>query len=261
MLAEERKQKIMELVREKRIVKVSELSRILSATEATVRRDLEDLQARNQLYRVHGGASAINPTSRMIAQEELKMLCENEKKSIAQEAYLHHLDNYEAIILDGSTTVIELAKCIAAGDRVGLSVITNSFVVAEILATREDIRVVHTGGEVKAILHGCFGVVAEQMIRNVKVEKCFLGTNGIDINYGYSSPTFEEAALKRAILGAAKTRYVLADSTKFGASYMGKFAEFSGDIDIVISDAYPPVNELKQYQEDVNLIIAPSISE
>ncbi|WRS28322.1 DeoR/GlpR family DNA-binding transcription regulator [Oscillospiraceae bacterium MB08-C2-2] len=255
MLAEERKNKILELISEKKIVKVTELSTLLKATEATVRRDLEDLQAQNKVHRVHGGATSVNPTSRMIRQQDLLDLCTEEKKRIARKAYDYVQDN-DAIFMDSSTTVLELARLIAAGGRSRLTVITNSFVIVSLFADTPDIRVLHTGGQIVYALQAALGVVAENMIRGVKVEKCFLGTNGIDPSYGYSSPTFEEASIKRCMMHSSKQTFVLSDHTKFDEFYMCKFADFVGEVDYLITDALPKEPSLALYRTSVNLVLA-----
>lgn len=255
MLAEERKRRVLEMINSRKIVKVSELSSVLNATEATIRRDLEELQKQKKLRRIHGGAAAINQTSRMLDQHQLLSLCEEEKRAIALKAY-EYVEDHDAILLDVSTTVLELAKLIGAGKHKGLSIITNSFAVVQTLRSREDVRVIHTGGQVVNALNSSLGGLAEKMIRNIKVEKCFIGTNGIAPGYGYSSPTFEEASIKQAMIAASKVSFVLSDHTKYGETYMGKFAEFSGTIDYFITDALPAPEERGFYEGAVEMILA-----
>lgn len=259
MLAEERKNKIVEIVNRSRIVKVGDLSRVLHTTEATVRRDLDELQKQKKVRRVHGGALSLNPTSKMVTSTQLLVLCIEEKKRIAQKAY-EYVDDNDAIIIDASTTALELAKLIAEGDRRDLSIITNSFLVVSVFANRPGIRVVHTGGQIVYNMNYSVGVLTENMLRNLKVDKCFLGTNGIDPSYGYSVPTFEDASAKKYMMSAAKQRFVLADHTKFGESYLGKFAEFLGEVDFLITDELASGTDSTLYESSVNLVVADALS-
>lgn len=238
MLAEERKRHILEMLNNDRVVKVADLSQALDTTETTIRRDLIDLQNQNMLSRVHGGATLPRPLSKMTPQSLLITLNMDEKRRIAQTAY-EHLQDDEAIVMDVSTTVLELAKLIAAGSLRNLSIITNSFSVIQTLISKKDIRLIHTGGQVEELLNSSLGAVAENMLRNIRVDKCFVGTNGIHPEYGYSSPTFEEASIKKVMMASARKRYILSDRTKFGEAYMGKFADFNDGVDYLITDALP----------------------
>jgi len=255
MLAEERKNLIIEIVNRKHIVKVADLSKALNTTEATVRRDLDELERRKKVRRVHGGAISLKPTSKILSNDELSILCQDEKKRIAKKAYTF-IDDNDALLLDASTTALELAKLIADGDKKHISVLSNSFHVVSILANKKDIHVIHTGGHVSYNMYYSIGVITEKMIRNLRVDKCFLGTNGIDETYGYSVPTFEDASVKGSMLRASKQRFILADHTKFCESYVGKFAEFIGDVDYLITDTIPLNIDIEVLNASVNLIIA-----
>ncbi len=255
MLAEERKSKIIELVNKEKIVKVFDLSQKFNTTEVTIRRDLLELEKRKKLRRVHGGAISLNPRGIALNRNDLAILCKEEKIRIARAAY-GFINDSDALMFDASTTVQELAKLISEGDRKNLSVITNSFNVVNILSTKSDIHVIHTGGQVSYNMNYSTGVLTESMIRNLRVEKCFIGSNGVDDVYGYSVPTFEDASVKRSMIKAASETFVLADHTKFGDTYMAKFAEFSGDIDYLISDVEPTEIDIDLLKANVNFIVA-----
>lgn len=255
MLAEERKALILDLISLNKVVKVADLSKELRTTEATVRRDLEDLQKQRKVRRVHGGATSVNPTSKAFMKSQLVVLCIEEKKRIARKAY-EFIDDGDALVFDASTTVLELAKLIVEGERTGLSIITDSFSMIPLLAPRQDLRVFHTGGRAMHGMDCAVGPIAENMLEAIKVDKCFVGTNGIDPAFGYSTPMLEDAAIKKCMLRAAKLNFVLADHTKFGESYMGKFANFTGTVDYLITDELQDRADLDVYASSVNLITA-----
>lgn len=259
MLAEERKKNILAMVNQNRFVKLCDLSRELNITEATVRRDLNDLEEKGLLKRIHGGATSLEDNSpETLATETANKytdLQNAEKQKIARTAY-EYIENYDTLFLDGSTTILELAKIIAAGDKRNLSIITNSFAIIPVLAKRSDFNVIHTGGKVSYPMNHSCGILAERALRDIRVDKGFLGTLGIDSVYGYSVENFEIASTKTAMLSSCKKKYILADHTKFGETFIAKFANFTGDIDSLITDYVPagfPVDHLKA---NVELIIA-----
>ncbi len=255
MLAEERKNRIVEIVNKNKIMKVTDLSLMFNTTEATVRRDLEELQSQKKIRRVHGGAISIAPSSKPLYTEELSVLCTEEKKMIAKAAY-EFVDDNDAIVLDSSTTVRELAKLIADGKKKNLYIVTNSFDAVALLARKKDVQIFHTGGQVEYHMNYCVGTLTQRTLSNLRVDKCFLGTNGIDVEYGYSVPTLEDAAVKTSMLKASKQHFILADHTKFNETFMGKFADFQTVIDYIITDTYLPCFEQESYKSNVEIIVA-----
>ena len=179
MLAEERKKVICEIVNRKKAVRVSELSKRLNITEATVRRDLDELQNEKKLRRTHGGAVALYPAGIEYVISELAVEHIEEKRRIARKAY-EFIDDHDAVLFDGASTVLELSRLLAAGDKKGIIVLTNALSVVNVLATKKDITVIHLGGEVKYHLNSTVGKMTEERIRDVRVDKTFLGINGVD---------------------------------------------------------------------------------
>ena len=259
MIAAERKKLIVDQVNKHKIVKVVELSKKFNTTEATIRRDLEELQQQKKVRRVHGGAIAVTPSAKLNDKDTLKIRCIEEKKRIALAAY-EFIDEDDALTLDASTTVFELAKLIVSGRKKNISIITNSFDMVALLlphlTLRPDIMIFHTGGVLTPIMNAGLGSIAVSTLENMRTDKCFLGVNGIDPDYGYSCPSFEDAAAKKAMLKSAKQRFILSDHTKISEMYMGKFADFTGDIDYLIVDKLPEGTDEEVYSKNVNLVIA-----
>ena len=257
MLAEERKKQIVELIEKKRILKVTELSRLLDATEATIRRDLDELQKQNKVRRVHGGAVPAAKTGRIFHYSELSTLCMEEKKRIAAKA-LTYIQDGDTLLFDGSTTALELGKRGLESALTNISIITNSFHLTA-LFTGSGKRVIHTGGELFSGMNYATGTIAEQMLSGIRADKCFLGSNGIEPSYGYSVPNFLDAALKKSMQKASRVSFVLADHTKFGASYMAKFADFSCGIDYLVTDCLPEGTDFGKWDTSTKLIVADNL--
>ncbi len=258
MLAAERKNFIMEQITKNKIVKVVELSKKLNTTEVTIRRDLEELQNQKKVHRVYGGAIAVSSTAKMDPKTDLLVRNMDEKKKIANTAY-DFIDNQDAIILDGSTTVLELAKLIFKGEKQNISIITNAFDVVSVFAQsvqRPDINVFHTGGQLVSKMNSVVGTITLSTLQSMRADKCFLGANGIHPEFGYSCPSFEDAAVKKSMLTSAKQRFILADHTKISEMYMGKFADITGDIDYLIMDKILNSSDEDYLSKCTNLILS-----
>ncbi len=240
MFAEERKAKIMEMIEREQVVKVAELSKMFNTTEATIRRDLDELQSRNMLRRIHGGAIVVNQKSRDMRYSDLSVLHIEEKRRIAQKA-IEYICDEDTLLFDASTTVYELARLILESNLKNIFIVTNSFNLVNLFAGSEH-RVVHTGGELSSNMYYAVGTITERMMQDVRTDKCFVGANGIDFSYGYSVPTFEDASVKKLMIRASRESFVLADHTKFGETYMAKFADYGNGIDYLITDLLPEEN-------------------
>ena len=258
MLAEERKKIICEIVNRKKAIRVAELSQRLNITEATVRRDLDELQKEHKLRRTHGGAVAlytagIAGTINTLAGEHLA-----EKRRIAEKAYEYVYD-FDTVLFDGSSTVLELAYQLARRNRKGVTVLTNSINVVNVLAdkaSKGEIKVIQIGGQVKYHLNSTVGELAVRTVHDVRVDKTFMGVNGIDVEYGYSIANMEEAMVKKEMIHSAKQTFVLADNSKFGKSYLAKITGPEGEIDYLITDSKTDDFDYQQMEEMVHMVYA-----
>ena len=236
MFSEERKEKILEIVNRKKTVKVSELSTILKASEVTVRRDLDELHNEQKLYRTHGGAMVMRHEQNEIPWQELRVRQQEEKAKIAKVAYKYICDN-DVIVMDDSSTVQELAKLVAAGDFKNLTIVTVSIPVVNILLANKNLNVVIIGGPIYSNTNAVLGGMAERMLRDMRVDKCFIGINGIEPDGGYTTSTFVELTTKQAILDISRQRFILADHTKFGNPSLLRVEELAGRVDCLITDS------------------------
>lgn len=143
MLVPERHKKIVQIINDKKNVRVNELSKLFAVTEETIRRDLEKLEAKNKLQRTHGGAVAMDDSDDdEIPFNDRQVLNRNEKMDVAKVA-VSLIDEQDIIFLDASTTALYLAKLLP---NMELTVLTNSLLVASELANRSKIQVIMTGG-------------------------------------------------------------------------------------------------------------------
>ncbi|TMR10067.1 DeoR/GlpR transcriptional regulator [Nonomuraea turkmeniaca] len=237
MLAPQRQQAILELVRHHGGVRVIELVRAFGVSDITIRRDLEMLAERGLLAKVHGGATVVGPgigstdepgfAVKSVRQEE-------EKRAIARHAAAL-VDAGTAVALSAGTTTWALAHCLAAVP--ALTIVTNSVRVADVFqhSGRTDQTVVLTGG-VRTPSDALVGPVAVTAIRQLNVDLLFLGVHGMTLRAGFTTPNMMEAETDRALVEAAGRLVVLADHTKWGTVGISTIAKL-GEADVLVSDA------------------------
>jgi DeoR family fructose operon transcriptional repressor len=233
MYAEERQQEILQLARANGRVDVTALAESFTVTAETIRRDLTTLERAGVLRRVHGGAIPVERIGFEPALAARDSVLTGEKERIAKVA-LAELPSEGAIILDAGTTTARLAE-ILPSDR-ELTVVVNSPAIATILGPRANLNVLLLGGRVRGKTLATVDDWALRPLADLYVDVAFLGTNGCSVERGLTTPDPAEAAVKRAMIGAARRSVVLADHTKIGNDYLARFGSLS-DMDLLITDA------------------------
>ena len=232
MLAEERRDEILQMLRAEGRVHVGALSRHFHTSEVTIRNDLRALQERGQARKAHGGALLPDEMSRDIPLLEKARQHVAEKQRIGAAAAALIRDG-ETIILDSGTTTQEVAKRIK--DRNNLRVITNGINIAMELVGVRGVQVILLGGLLRDNSFSIGGHFAAEMLRQFAADKVFLGADGCDLVFGLSTPNLDEARVNQAMVGAARERILVADASKFGKTSLSRIAPLS-DMTQVISD-------------------------
>jgi len=229
----QRREKMLELIREDGHAKVVNLSRIFKVTEVTIRQDLEKLEEEGFVIREHGGAylTNIDMNVRNITLQHQENL-EN-KIAIAHKAVEYILDG-DTIILDSGSTTTEIAKLISGYQN--LTVITNALNIALILGAQAGINVNVTGGEFKAPTLSLTGQKAADFFLNIHVDKLFLATAGITLKSGLTYPGISDIVVKRTMVESANEIFLVADSTKIGKDSFASLGPLSM-IDTLITDS------------------------
>lgn len=232
MYATERQQAIVALARQDGRVEVKRLADELDVTPETVRRDLTTLERRGLLRRVHGGAIPVERLGfeQTVADREGRMA--GQKERIAKAA-LEELPDGGAVILDAGTTTIRLAEMLPT-DR-ELTVVTHALPIAMVLASKPNVNLHLLGGTVRGRTLAAVGPWAERAVGELYADVTFLGTNGLTVEQGLTTPDLAEAGVKRALVAAARRTVVLADHAKFGRAEFAHVAPLSA-IDTVITD-------------------------
>lgn len=212
MLSSDRKQKILSLLDENGSIQVSELIDLFDVSDMTIRRDLDILERKGLLRRVHGGAvlnrgRSYEPPflSRSTSRQE-------QKQRIGQAAAdLIHVG--DSIMLDVGTSTLEVARAIPANQN--LTVITPCFQIANLLANHPGMRLILTGGIIRPGELSMVGHLAERAVRDFFVDKLFLGAAGVDLQSGLTEFNIEDTLVKQAMLNQAKEVILVVDSLKF----------------------------------------------
>ena len=253
MLPTQRKEKILDLLQEDGSAKVADLARIFKVTEVTIRQDLEKLEREGLVVREHGGVHLKNVEDQvrnfaLIHQENLR-----EKEIIAQKC-LDYIHPGDTIILDSGSTTTEIAKKIVHIK--GLTVITNALNIALMLGANPNIEVIMTGGEFKPPTLSLTGQKAADFFKGLNVQKLFLATAGISLKSGLTYPSISDLVVKKAMIDAADTTYLVADSTKIGKSAFASLGALSL-IDYIITDEGIEEKHKQVFKEnEIELIIA-----
>lgn len=217
MFAAERRQLILDMVRSSGAVSLRELARAVQTSEVTVRRDLRALEAEGLLDRRHGGAVLPGGLSHEPTHSQKSRLASAEKAAIAELA-ASLVEPGDAIVVGAGTTTQEFARRLARMS--GLTVVTNSILVAQALSHAGRVEVVMTGGALRGSTYALVGSAAEQSLAGLRVRCAFLSGNGLTAARGLSTPNMLSASVDRAIVRAAQDVVVLADHTKIGADTM-----------------------------------------
>jgi len=257
MSAVGRQREIVEMVMTKGEIKIQDISERFGVSDMTARRDLNELDRRGLLRRVHGGAVAnlgrsYEPSFQTRITKKAK-----EKEAIGKKAAELIYDG-DSIALDVGTTTLEVARNLA-GVR-NLTVLTNSIqisnVLVETLTLETEARLILTGGIVRPRELSMVGSISEEVYQNFHVDKVFLGIGGIDIENGLTEYNMEDAKIKQVMLKNAQTKIVVADSSKLDATTFQEVAPLSA-IDTIITDWNISEEAMRKYgEQDIDILLA-----
>lgn len=235
LLTPEREEKIVELLRQRTVLTVSEFSHILDVSPATIRRDLQSMHERKLLQRVRGGATL----RRLIQTEPLfhdkESLQTDAKESIA-DAALAFIEDHDRIYLDGGSTVLMLTRLLDR--RHDLTVVTNSLMAAAELMNSEH-RIILVGGEFRRLSRTLVGPLSEAVIQSIHVDKAFMGTIGFTLQDGMTTTAPAEAFTKERVMSRADQVILLADGSKLGVPSFARSGRVD-DIDVLVTDTIDP---------------------
>lgn len=249
MLSEQRYKEILSLLEKEGSVKTITLCNLFGASRETIRRDLENMEARNMLKRIHGGAMRLDPqpeegmlyTSFEKRQRERSFY----KEEIAREAATH-IHEGQSVALDSGTTALVLARVIKETFR-SLTVVTNSLAVANELADADGITLVVTGGVYRADEEAFVSDIATLIFSKINVDIFFLTTCGISVERGITYQRMDEVLVQNKMMEASERTIVIADSSKLGVNSLVKMCGIDA-VSMIITDSKAAGEQIEAFE-------------
>ena len=232
LFAEERREQILKLLYENMKIMVPDLCALFHVSPATIRGDLRDLEAAGKLRRTHGGAIPVSKIGFEPDSDTKEIEHIEEKQRIAARACTL-IEDGDTIALDTGTTTMELAKLLP--EKKNLTIVTNDIKIAAFLEANTEANIIMIGGTLRRGFHCTTGSMAVEALSSLNVDKAFVASNAFTVKNGFTTPTFEQAEVKRVMLSIASENIVLMDSSKLGRITFLKFADLP-EIDRIITD-------------------------
>lgn len=244
MLPEERKALILDYINQNNAVSATELMKTFDASEATIRRDLTEMDRKGLISKVHGGAvsiqSQVKSDYNMSEREEKNR---DEKIIIAKYA-ASLVGNNDLIFIDAGTTTSYVIDYIEATN---ITFVTNAVGHAQKIASK-GYPVYLAGGRLKSMTDAIIGGNAYEFISKYNFSIAFLGTNAVNKENGFMTPDTEEAKIKECAVTHTLSPYILCDHSKFDLTASVKFADY--DKACIITTGNIP----KTYKKDKTVI-------
>lgn len=248
MLKQERHHAILNKLKADKKVLSTKLSNELHVSEDTIRRDLKELESKNLVYKVHGGA--LLKESRILSYDERSIANIDKKKKIAKKA-VKLIHDGQAIIMSGSSTNLELAKIIPPN--INATVYTYSLPIATQLSYHPLIEVIFLGGKLNKAAQVTVGIDLVTSIYNISADICFMGVDGINIKRGLTEQDWDVSRIKRRMIETSNHVAVMCISSKLMSVKRHTVVPIN-EIDAIITDIDPTNSVFKDFNA-INAVI------
>lgn len=252
IFAEERKQKILEIVNQEKKIVVPELTERFGVSATTIRKDLKELEIANLLLRTHGGAISISKTSYEGLPANKAEIMQAQKRAIALAA-LEYIEDGDTIALMTGTTVMELVKLL--DKRSQLTVVVNDLLFGLYLEQNTNCRVFMLSGIIRNKYNYVTSPMPCELLSMLNIDKAFITCNGFSASMGATTPDLENALKIREVLSRSSSTYLLCDSSKIGLASFAQIAP-TKDIDLLITDDGLSDDDAANYTSGVRMVVA-----
>jgi DeoR/GlpR family transcriptional regulator of sugar metabolism len=251
MLVEERRQRVLDLVSQRGFVSLGDLAQAIQVSESTIRRDLEHWHQQGALRRTHGGAIYVGDGTALPALEERETRQLEEKRAIAHAA-VQRMREGDAILLDGGTTTLEVARLLVGRS---FQIVTNSLPIAALFASSRETDLIMLGGYVYPKTGVALGPLTIRTLPDIHVNQALLSCSGITAR-GLFNSNLLLVETQRGMMRCADEIVVVADHTKIGRPALAYLCEL-GEVDTLIVDrGVSPAQRELLAGADVRLIVA-----
>ena len=238
---DDRRQSILEMLKKKGKVKVTDLSRTFGISEVTIRNDLSELESEGMLTRVHGGAVGTRKAYCNMSLNDRMNVNREEKMQIAK-AVRSMISDGDTLMLDSGTTTYFVATEIT--DVKNLTVVTNSLQAAEELSYHSNINVILLGGSLDPRYHFTYGDDALCQLKKYKADKMITAVDGVSVQSGLTTYHYLEAEVSRQMVSRANQIIVVSDYTKIAREGFAHIDEITS-IDTLVTNKKADKEELK----------------
>ena len=246
MLAEERKEKIIQMLEKNGNVKVSDLTRLFNVSLQTIRRDLEVLESEGLIKKVYGGAILKRKRIQDFTHSVREKQSLAEKDEIAEIA-LKLIEEGDSIALNDSTTNLAIAKKIKKKFK-NLTIISNSLLIVSELSNVEGFNIILAGGILNVKEQAFFGEITERILDEFIIDKAFIAVSGFSLQTGITDYPLEEVQLQKKLLEISQRAVIIADSSKLESTSLIKVRD-AADVDLLVTDSNITPEIKKSYEE------------
>lgn len=256
--ADARREQITRLLLERDTVTVRELAERFAVSAMTVHRDLDRLEARGILRKVHGGATA-QPSSLYESSLVFRLgAMADEKRAIARRAALE-VQPGSSVLLDDSTTCLAMVPFLIRIPQ--LTIVTNFLSVVDQVTLHKDAetKLILLGGDYDVKYHSLLGVLAEHALAELRVDQCFLSVSAVDAS-GVFHQEPHQARIKQRMTESASSAILLVDSSKLGKRALHRIVGLDA-FDLLIVDERAPANEVSALRSSQAQVLVASRAE
>ncbi|MDY0883336.1 DeoR/GlpR family DNA-binding transcription regulator [Dongia soli] len=246
VLPEERRHRLLELLRRNGKIVATEVSQLLAVSEDTVRRDLNELAAAGLLRRVHGGALPVLPLTPAAAPFAVRLTEDVAARDRLGKTVAALIRPGETVLLDGGTTMLAVARHLAPD--LQATIITPNLPAAMALIDHPGIEIVMLGGRVDKTERVSSGITAWEALKGLSVDLCLLGVCAIDADAGMSEMTLDDARLKRCMMSCASRVATAVTGNKLGTRAPFPIGPISG-LTHLITEGELPADRLTPYRD------------
>jgi DeoR/GlpR family transcriptional regulator of sugar metabolism len=251
VLVEERRQRVLDLVSKQGFVSLDDLAQAIQKSESTIRRDLDYWDKKGLLKRTHGGAIYLGDGNALPALEERSTSQIEEKRAIARAAAAHIQDG-DAILLDGGTTTLEVARLLVGRS---LQIVTNSLPIANLFASSRETDLVFLGGYVYPKTGVALGPLTVRMMEDVHVHQTILSVGGLTAK-GLFNSNLLLVETERQMMRCADEVVIVADHTKVGRQALAFLCELPAIDTLIVDPMLTPAQRELIEPAGVRLILA-----
>lgn len=234
MLAEERREKIIQILEKKGNIKVLNLTKLFNISLQTIRRDLETLESQGFIKKVYGGALLKKKHTEILAHSTREKQSIVEKNEIA-EIVMTLIEDGDSIALNDSTTNLAIAKKLKNNFK-NLTIISNSLLIVSELSNIEGFNIILAGGILNVKEQAFFGEITERILGEFIIDKAFISVSGFSLKTGVTDYSVETVQIQKKLLDISQKSIIIADSSKLECTSLIKLRD-AADVDFLVTDS------------------------